>query len=219
MKFVLRNAMFAAALVLANSACDSFGPTVGGVGGTESVPPESTFKILGAIGTPFVATVSNNRSTWEVRGSVPLTIVIVDNVLPARMLATKLASNSALMSLEATRGFSVVAYSSTSAPFGIAQVQMSGTVDPLPPSANPDVRIFVRGPATERFQGLVEDIDTAFIVESRVPTLFLFDHPNGKVTGQFEQINDLGAFSVNLSVNGSVVAKAGGRSKVTIRQP
>jgi len=207
------------ALAMVYASCSGFGPTSGGVGGTPPEPPESTFKLLGAIGTPFVATVSNSRSSWDIRGSVPLTIVIVHNLLPARMVATKLSSDHALLSLEATRAFSVVAYSSTSAPFGIAQVQMSGTVDPLPPSASPDIRIFVKGPAAERFQGLLEDDDTAFIVQSRVPTLFLFDTPNGKVSGQFEQIQKLGAFSVNLSVDGSIVAKAAGEPKVTIRQP
>jgi hypothetical protein len=203
------------------AACEGggFGAFEGGVGDTPAEPPESTFKVLGTLNTPFVAIVSNGRSSWEVRATTPLTIVIVQNVLPARMIATKLDSSRALMSLEATQGFRVVDYASTSAPFGVAQIAMGGRVGAIKKPASPDVRIMVRGPAQQRFDGLIEDDDTAFVVQSRVPTLFLYDSPDGKVSAQFRQIQKFGPFSVVMTVNGEVVARASGRPRVTIRQP
>jgi hypothetical protein len=77
----------------------------------------------------------------------------------------------------------------------------------------------VFGPAGERFQGLIEDSKIGYIVNQRVPALFLFDTPNGKIDGQFTQIQSFGPFAINMSYNGIVVATAHGFPFVIIRQP
>jgi len=216
-----RLAALAAALAAMMAACSgaNVGAFSGGVGNTPDVPPETTFKILGKVGTPFTATVSNSRSSWVVQGATPMNIVIVNNVLPVRIVATKRSNDTRLISLEVLNGVQIIALSSTSQPFGTASVQTKGTLATLSPAADRDVRIFVRAPFGEAFTGIVEDVSKAFIVQSRVPALFLFDSPEGKVDAEFTQLQDLGLFHVNLTVSGQVVASAIAGPTVDIREP
>ena len=193
-----------------------------GVGNTPNQPPLAAFRILGQPGLQFTATVSDATSTWQVGGSVPLNIVIVNNQTPVRMTVTKQSGGNGILSVQLTVGFNVQAISSTNDPYGTATMQNNPSrpgFAPAPAPANPDVRLFVRGPATERYSGLFEDKTTAFILSDRAPTLVLFDNPNGAVDATLTQIQNLGPFNVDLLLNGAVVAHATGGPTITIRQP
>jgi hypothetical protein len=220
----LRCGVFGAALVAVATSCNNSLSGFGGfVGNTPSVPPATTFKVLGDVGTPFTLTISNANSSWIVPGTIPLNVSIVNNTTPSRMIATKLAGNNNLMSLQIDNGGRIIAVSSTNAPFGVASVQTDNTLKTMSPPANPDVRIYVNGPFGERFQGLVEDSSVGFIINTRAPAVFLFDQPSGKIDGQFQQLQNFGSFSINLTFgphNGTdVVTTASGGPFVVIRQP
>ena len=89
-------------------------------GNTANNPPQVSFRVVGSIGTPFSAYISDARSSWTVKGVVPLTIIIVNEAPPVRVTATKLVNDSSLLSLEVIAGFNVKALASSSASFGIA---------------------------------------------------------------------------------------------------
>jgi len=217
------------ALVLAwiatMAACNSSSTGVSGfVGNTPPTSPETIFKVLGNTGTPFTMLVSNARSSWQIQGNIPLNVIIVNNVIvngatPARLIATKLSNDNSLMSLQAANGFHVVSAASTTAPYGTVTIQTGASLLQISPQASPDLRIFVFGPLGERFQGLIEDSQVGYVVNQRVPALFLFDSPNGKVDGNFTQIQSFGPFAINMSYNGTIVATAQGFPNVIIRQP
>ena len=199
-----------------------FGAYEEGVGGTPNHPPLAAFRILGEPGLQFTAEVSDADATWQVRGAIPLSVVIVNNVTPVRMIATKLSGGSGILSIQLTAGFVVEEISSTADPYGTAMLQNNPRnpgSDPSPPLASPDVRMFVKGPPTERFAGLFEDRKTGFELDDRAPTLFLFDNPDGAVDASITQIQDLGPFDVDLLLNGVVVAHAHGGPTVILRQP
>lgn len=207
------------------TACNASTIGVSGfVGNTPPTADASLFKALGTVGTPFTILVSNSRSSWKVQGTVPMNIAILNNpntssvIPPALLVATKLSNNNNLLSLQAANGFNILAVSSTTAPYGTVTVQTEG-MQQIAPKANPDVRIFVYGPAGERFQGVVEDSAVGFVINNRVPTLFLFDSPDGKIDGNFTQIQSFGPFAINLSYDGQIVANASGIVNVIIRQP
>jgi len=217
-----RLALLSALLLLIPGCNGGFGAFQEGVGNTPNRPPLAAFRILGEPGLQFSALVSDDDATWQIRASVPLSIVIVNNLTPVRMVATKQSGGSGLLSLQLTSGFIVNATSSTSDPYGIVTLQNSPIhpgFEPPPPEANPDVRLFVRGPLTERFSGLFEDSVKGYTISDRAPTLFLFDNPSGAVDATVTQIQDLGPFSLQLLFNGAVVATARGGPTVTIRQP
>lgn len=222
----LRGLAFAA--VLASIAAAAAGCNQGlgafqtGVGNTPNRAPGTSFRVLGQRGMMFSAVVSDAQSSWLVQGAIPLSIVIVNNTTPVRMIATKQSGGDGILSLQLTVGFTVLQVSSTNAPYGTATLQ-SG-VDrpgfaPPPPLASPDVRFFVKGPLTERFSGLIEDQQLAFAISDRAPALFLFDSPTGKVDATFNQIQNLGPFDVDLIRDGGVVAHVVGGPTVTIREP
>jgi hypothetical protein len=153
---------------------------------------------------------------------VPMNVVIVNNTTPVRMIATKLSGDAGILSLQLTLGFQVRDTASTNDPYGTASLQnnpMHPGFTPPPPLANPDIRLYVKGPLTERFSGLLEDSKQAFIISDRAPAIFLFEQPNGLVDASLTQIQNLGPFSVDLLVNGAVVAMAHGGPTVIIRQP
>ena len=219
----VRWALMGALLLLLIPGCNGgFGAFQEGVGNTPNRPPLSAFRILGEPGLQFTAEVSAADATWQVRAAIPLSIVIVNNVTPVRMIATKLSSGSGILSIQLTDGFLVRDISSTSDPYGTAMLQNNpmhpGAAPPAPP-ANPDVRMFVKGPLTERFAGLFEDSKKGFEISDRAPTLFLFDNPNGAVDASVTQIQDLGPFDIDLLLNGVVVAHESGGPTVIIRQP
>jgi hypothetical protein len=208
------------ALGVSVGACQSsLGGFSGAVGNTPPTSPEESFRVLGTPGTAFTASISDTRQSWTVHGSIPMSIVIVNNQPPVRLLATKLANDNSLLSLNIISGVKLLSYASTTAPFGTAAVQTGAELKEFAPPASPDVRIFVEGPATELFQGLIEDQNTGFQVQQRAPALFLFDSPNGSVDAIFFQIQDFGFFDINLSFNGLVVAHASGGPTVNIKQP
>ncbi|HLX36139.1 MAG TPA: hypothetical protein VKR29_00005, partial [Candidatus Binataceae bacterium] len=168
------------------------------------------------------AEISDNDATWELRGAIPLSIVIVNNTTPVRMIATKLSGGTGILSIQLTDGFVVEDISSTADPYGTAMAQNNPTHpggEPAPPAADPDVRMFVKGPPTERFAGLFEDSKQGFEISDRAPTLFLFDNPNGPVDATITQIQNLGPFNVDLLLNGVVVAHEHGSPTIVIRQP
>jgi hypothetical protein len=217
------SALALATVALMLPGCNQgFGAFQAGVGNTPNKPPLSAFRILGQPGMQFSALVNDATSTWQIQGAVPMNIVIVNNQTPVRMIATKQSAGNGILSLQLTLGFVVQDVSSTSDPFGTASLQnnpQNPGFAPPPPFASPDVRLFVKGPSTERYSGIFEDKATAFLLSDRAPTLVLFDHPNGAVDATVTQIQNLGPFSVDLLFNGGVVAHASGGPTVTIRQP
>ena len=211
-----------AALVLSVASCNNNqGGFSGNVGNTPSGPPLTSYRILGTPGTPFTATVSNARSSWVVQGNVPLSIIICNNVVPALIVATKTSADNNLLSIEIITGIHVVDLASTSAPFGSVSLQASGKLLSISPPANPDLRIFVAGPAKAGYTALVEDIQSGFVIQDRAPTVIMFDTPDGKVDGTFFQNGgrNFGTFNLNMTLNGVVVATVVAGPTAMIREP
>ena len=214
---VLVAGAMAGALMLWVAACNNNqGGFSGNVGNTPNGPPITSYRILGTVGTPFSATVSNARSSWQLSGNVPLSAAICHNLLPVRIIANKLSSDHNLLSVQIFNGAQVVDVASTTAPFGTVSI---GKLQSIAPPANPDLRINVTGPAGERFAGLIEDQSTGFFVEDRAPATYFFDSPDGTIVGQFFQIQNFGGFTINMTLNGTVIATASGGPNVTIVQP
>ena len=194
-------------------------PGAGTVGGGQ-IPFETRFRVLGTPGTPFRAVISDTVASWQLTGVIPLSVAILNNHPPVMMFATKLTGDSALMSIQVVSGNIVTAVTSTSAPFGSAVLQTGGTLTALSPSANPDKRFFVKGSTSQFFQGLIEDQTLGVQLDDIVPTLFLFEQPDGRVDGNFQQLDfDFGPITVDIIVDGKVVATAAGDPTVDIREP
>ncbi len=208
-----------AAIAFSVAACNNQTGFSGSVGNTPNGPALASYDILGTIGTPFTATVSDARSSWTLQGVTPLSILIANNILPAAIVATKTTSNNNLLSVEVIHGNQVVDLQSTSAPFGTVSVQTGGTPSSIASPASPDLRIFVAGPAQQRYSALVEDITTGWVIDSRAPTLILFDTPDGKVDATFFGSHDFGSFTLNMTLNGAVVATVVHGPDATIREP
>ena len=222
MRFLARTAgmgVLSIALALALPACNNQSGFSGAVGNTPNGPRLASYQILGTVGTPFTATVADTDSSWTFRGNVPLYVFICNNDLPAQVIATKTTSSSALLSLEIINANHVAQLQSTSAPFGTVSVQAGGTLTSIAPPADPDLRIFVSGPNAQKYQALVEDSKSGFIISSRAPTLILFDNPDGKVDATFFGAQDFGTFTVNMTLGGIVVATVVNGPNATIRQP
>jgi hypothetical protein len=219
---VARAACIALALLALPSltACNnSLGGFAGSVGNTPPTFPATEYKVLGTLGTPFTLTITDATASWVVPGTVPLNVVIINEVPPLLLVGTKLTNNSNLLSIQALQGGNVRDVSSTSAPFGVISVQVGRPSGGLAPAASPDLRIFVKGPPAERFSTLIEDNNIGFIVSERAPALFLFESPNGSVIGQFMQQQNFGPFSIDMTYNGVLVASVTGGPNVTIKQP
>jgi hypothetical protein len=208
-----------AALALSAAACNNQTGFSGSVGNTPNGPQLTSYEILGTVGTPFTATVSDSRSSWTFQGNVPLSVFICNNVLPAAVVATKTTASSNLLSLEIITGYRVADLQSTSAPFGTVSVQVGGTLGSISPPASPDLRIFLSGPLNTRYQALVEDQTVGFVIQSRAPTLILFDTPDGKVDATFFGTHNYGTFTANMTLNGLVVATVEQGPNATIREP
>ncbi|MGA7872928.1 MAG: hypothetical protein WCA22_18715 [Candidatus Binatus sp.] len=208
-----------AAIVFAVAACNNQTGFSGSVGNTPNAPKLTSYEVLGTVGTPFTATVSDTRSSWTLQGNVPLSIFICNNLPPAAIVATKTSSNSNLLSLEIISGSRVADLQSTSAPFGTVSVQVGGTLSSIASPADPDLRIFLSGPLNEHYQALVEDISTGFVISSSAPTLILFDNPDGKVDATFFGSQDFGTFTANMTLGGEVVATVMHGPNATIREP
>jgi hypothetical protein len=208
-----------AALAFSVAACNNQSGFSGSVGSTPNVAPLASYQILGTTGTSFNATVSDARSSWTFSGVVPLSVVIINDVLPASVVATKTASDNSLLSLEIIKGSRVSDLQSTTAPFGTVSVMTGGTLKSIPPPASPDLRIFDSGPLNEHYSALVEDQSIGFVINATSPTLILFDTPNGKVDATFFGSHNFGAFTLNMTLNGNVVASIVQGPNATIREP
>ncbi len=218
----------AGAVLASIAACNNQSGFSGSVGSTPPGPRLPSYDVLGTAGTPFTATISDATpradgtigSSWTFQGTVPLSIVICNGVLPARLVATKTSSNNNLLSLEIILGFHIFDLQSTSAPFGTVSVQSTGTLNSIGEKASPDLRIFLSGPMNQHYQALVEDINTGFVIDSRAPTLILFDTPDGKVDATFfGGAPPFPTWTANMTLDGSVVATVMQGPNATIREP
>ncbi len=193
---------------------------IGGTVGGGSVSPEISFRIQGTRNTPFTALITDTLASWTVNGVTPVAIVILNVNPPVRIYATKLKGNSAILTVQSVYGgqdnLNLV---STDAPFGTVVTQ-TGMLDEIAPPADPDARFFVKGSAGESFNGLIQDLNSGFALDDFVRTIFLFEHPNGRVDGYFNLTSDdEGPLQVDLAIGGTVVASASGAPTVQIRAP
>jgi hypothetical protein len=222
---VMRNTIAVLLCMTLASSCGGggFGSTnITNPGNTPNVAAQTSFRIVGQIGTPFALTISDARSTWHVKGVIPLSIVIVNNIAPVRISASKLISDSSLLSVEVINGFTVYQLASTTDHFGVAAGSY-GRVTGFAPPASPDVEFFVKGPTQEVFDALIEDQNTGEVVQATAPTVILFDSPAGGATPQFDGIFNavtfLGDFSIDLTFNGALAASALAGTSATLRYP
>jgi hypothetical protein len=209
-------------IVMALLLCAMIGACVSGSGtvGGGNIPPETRFRVLGTPGIQFSGVISDTVSSWEVTGVIPLSIAILNNQPPTQMIASKLAGDTSLMSLEVVSGTTVIGLASTNEPFGSAAVQTGGTLPGFSPPSNPDTRFFLKGSPGQFVQGLIEDRNHAFEIGDLAPTLFLFENSSGSVDGTFQQVNvNFGPIFVDIILNGVVVASATGAPTVTIKGP
>ena len=198
-------------------------------GSTPNQSPQTSYRIVGTIGTPFVAIISDVRSSWQIQGTIPLSIVIVQDEPPERVVVTKTVGDHSLISIEITTGFNVKVLASSSDPYGTAvggvnQGNGNGALLALAPPANPDVRFFVKGPYVNVYNALIEDESHGEIVQSRAPSIILFDSPNGgssggRIDGIFNEVNFLGPFAIDLIFNGVVVKSSAGGTSATLKYP
>jgi hypothetical protein len=192
----------------------------GSPGNTPNIAPQSSYRIVGEVGTPFTALVSDSRSSWQVFGTIPTSIVVVNDSPPDRILVTKLTNDSRLLSLQVIQGLSVGTLDSTVSHFGTAVGSIGGTLPAFAKHASPDVRFFVNTPLTNVFDALIEDESLSSALQSRVPAVILFDSPNGgksgRVDGIFNQVTFTGAFEIDLVINGQLVQTASGGNPTTV---
>jgi hypothetical protein len=189
-------------------------------GNTPNISAQTSFRIVGQIGTPFIATVSDSRSSWLISGVVPLSIVIVNDSAPDRIVVTKLANDSRLLSLQIIHGFDVKLLASTVDNFGVAVGGINGNLPALAPPASPDIRFFIKGPPVNIFDALIEDQSQGSVLQSRAPAVILFDSPSpGRVDGIFNEVNFFGPFDIDLIVDGNIVKQAQGGITASLKFP
>jgi hypothetical protein len=210
--------------LLALLGCNGFGSGNSTLpGSTPNLAAQVVFRMVGNLGTPFLATVADQRSSWQIHGVVPLNIIIANGNNPDRIVATKLTNDTELLSVEVISGFAIATVSSTIANYGVVVAGINGKLKALPPPASPDVRFFVNGPARGIFNAIVEDQTTAFVLQSSAPCVILYDHPNnnsvtGRVDGIFNVVGGAGGpLSIDLRFdNGFAHASGGGTQTVKI---
>jgi hypothetical protein len=209
-----------AAIAVGVAACNNQTGFSGSVGNTPNGPKLPSYQILGTTGTPFTATIEDARSFWTFQGNVPLSVSIVNPPSnEAQMTVTKTSADDSLLSAEIITGNHVKDVQETMAPFGTVTVQ-NGMLTGAPNAATPDLRIFLFGPLNVRYQALVEDINTGFIIQSRAPTLIVFDNPNGKVDATFFGPNNHTTFTADMILNGIVIVPDESKGpNLTIREP
>jgi len=188
----------------------------GSPGNTPNKPQQSSYRIVGDVGTPFRAIISDSRSSWQMSGTVPASIAIVNDDPPDRLQVTKASNDGRLLSIQVIQGFTVGTLASTVSNFGTAVGSVGGTLPALANAASPDVRFFVKTPLVGVFNALIEDETNSYALESPIPAIILFDSPNGgksgRVDGVFQQPNFTGSFDVDLMINGQLVQTASGGS-------
>jgi hypothetical protein len=211
--------IFAALAICLVGGCQS--QNTGNPGNTPNIAPQSSYRIVGDVGTPFQALVSDSRSSWLVAGTIPTSIVVINDSPPDRILVSKVSNDARLLSLQVIQGVSVGTLDSTVSPFGTAVGSIGGTLPGFANSASPDVRFFVKTPLAGVFTGLIEGVSISSAIESRVPAVILFDSPNGgqsgRVDGIFNQVTFAGVFEVDLVINGQLAQSVSGGNSVTVR--
>ena len=219
---ILSIGVVGAVLAIYAASCNNQTGFSGSVGNTPNGPKLPSFQILGDTpGTPFTATISDDRSFWTLQGNVPLSIVIANPPTSnAQVVVTKTTADSSRLVAEIITGNHIKDLQSTNAPFGTVQVQI-GRSNSAPAAANPDLRIFLSGPLNVKYQALVEDIDKGFIIQARAPTMIMFDTPNGKVDATFfSGGRNFGKFTADMTLNGGVVVPTKSHGpNLTIREP
>jgi hypothetical protein len=211
--------------ILAGTVLGVFGgcnnsQNTGSPGNTPNIPPQSSYRIVGDVGTPFSALVSDSRSSWQMSGTIPQSIAIVNDSPPDRIMATKTSNNARLLSVQVIQGFTVGTLDSTISNFGVAVGSAGGALPAFAFPALPDVRFFVKTPVGGLFNALIEDNKNSYAIESRVPTVILFDSPNGgqsgRVDGLFSQVAFSGVFQVDLVINGQLIQTVSGGNNVSV---
>lgn len=188
-------------------------------GNTSKQPAETTLWVLGTPNTPFQATLTDTVASWTIKGVVPESVVIINNSPGLRMVVSKLTNMPTLLSVEILSGVTLLEEVSTNDPFGTVVVQTAGGVVRIAPKANPDIRIFVKGPSGGMFTGLVEDLTLGFVVETRAPALFMFERPDGRVDGEFSSLDTAGLFAVDILSQGNVAVQATGGPNLNVKFP
>jgi hypothetical protein len=194
--------------------CNGFGVgQASSPGSTPNIASQTSYRIVGAVGTPFQAIISNSRSSWVVSGTIPTSIVIVNDSPPDRILVNKLTNDSRLLSLEVITGFSIGTLDSTVSNFGSAVGSvptLGGKLPGFAPPASPDVRFYVKSPTIGLFTALIEDETMGHALMSRIPAVILFDSPNGGQTGRvdgiFNQVSFSGVFDIDLTIDGRLIS-------------
>jgi hypothetical protein len=210
-----------AVLVFACASCGgAFGtanPTA--PGNTSKAPREQALWVLGTPGTPFQALVTDSAQSWTFRGVVPEMVVIVNASPGEQMTVTKLSSTAALLTAELISGTTLVAEASTNDPFGTAVVQTFGGLAGNAPRANPDIRIFMKGPSGGLLNGLIEDLSLSFVFEARAPALFLFEHSDGRVDAVINSVDEGGTIFADALLNGVPAVEMSGGPRLLIKFP
>jgi hypothetical protein len=198
------------------AACSGIGGTVGG----GSLPAETGFLVVGISHTPFTATITDTVASWTLTGVAPLSVVILNNNPPVRMFATKLSGDTLPLSIEIISGSTILGLASTSDPFGTAVIQTGQGLVTIAPPADPDTRFFVKGSPGGFFTGLIEDLNKGFSLGNGVPTLFLFERPDGRVVGSF-YISDptFSPLIADLLIGGKIVAHGAGTPSIQLKSP
>jgi hypothetical protein len=221
-KFVHLRALALLALAVV-CGCNGFGSgNATQPGSTPDVNAQTSFRMVGNLGTPFIATVSDQRSSWVIQGVVPLNVLIANGNFPARIVATKLTNDNALLSIEVINGYSVATISSTFANYGMVVGSLNGKLRAFAAPASPDARFYINGPASGLFNAVVEDSTTAYVLQSRAPCVILYDSPdNNSLTAHVDGIFNLvggagGPLDINLNFDGAIVT-SGGSGTVTVK--
>ncbi len=232
--FALTCRIIVAAAIATALGCNGFGTgNSTRPGSTPNTATQKDFRMVGNIGTPFLAIVSDCRSSWQIRGVVPLNIIIAnapstnsqcpdgDSAGRYRILATKLANDSRMLSVEAIDAYNVANIASTYTNYGNLAANLGGAaLKSIGPPAYPDVRFFITNPGNGTFNAVVEDLTNAYILQSQSPTVILYDFPNGgstteRVDGIFTTVSG-GPMAIDLTFNGQLVT-AGGGGTVSIK--
>ena len=223
-KSKLSTAALCAALTILALTCGACGGAFGTAnpslpGNTSKVPGETSLWLLGTPGTPFQAVITDTAQSWTFRGVVPESVVIINNSPGVQMTVTKLTNSAALLSTELLSGITLLAETSTTDPFGTTVLQTLGGLKTIAPRANPNIEIFVKGPSSGLFTGLVEDLTLGFVVEGRSPCMFLFERPDGRVDAQINSLDLAGKVIVDVINDGAVVEQLSGGPNLLVKYP
>ena len=210
------------ALAILAFACAACGGAFGTAnptspGKTSSIPAQNSLWVLGTPGTPFQAVVTDSSQSWTVRGVVPESVVIINNSPGVQMTVTKLSNSAALLTAELINGTNLVAEASTNDPFGTTVVQTFGGLTTIAPRADPDIRVFMKGPSGGLLTGLIEDLSLSFVFEARSPALFLFEHPDGRVDAIINSVDEAGTIIADMLSDNAVVVTATGGPRLLIK--